>query len=65
MLLGARFDMPTDYMLLNLWGFDAVTGQELWNVTHGQETREKTLLLVLLMVTMADLHFLVLQITTD
>ena len=36
--LGARFDMPTDYMLLNLWGFDAVTGQELWNVTHGQET---------------------------
>ena len=36
--LGARFDMPTDYMLLNLWGFDALTGQELWNVTHGQET---------------------------
>ena len=36
--LGARFDMPTDYMLLNLWGFDVMTGQELWNVTHGQET---------------------------
>ena len=36
--LGARFDMPTDHMLLNLWGFDALTGQELWNVTHGQET---------------------------
>ena len=35
--LGARFDMPTDYMLLNLWGFDVMTGQELWNVTHGQE----------------------------
>ena len=36
--LGARFDMPTDYMLLSLWGFDVITGQELWNVTHGQET---------------------------
>ena len=36
--LGSRFDMPTDYMLLNLWGFDVMTGQELWNVTHGQET---------------------------
>ena len=36
--LGARFDMPTDYMLLNLWAFDVLTGQELWNVNHGEET---------------------------
>ena len=36
--LGARFDMPTDYMLLNLWAFDVSTGQELWNVNHGEET---------------------------
>ena len=36
--LGARFDMPTDYMLSNLWAFDVLTGQELWNVNHGEET---------------------------
>tara|TARA_A100001035_G_scaffold260776_1_gene239278 strand:- start:611 stop:970 length:360 start_codon:yes stop_codon:yes gene_type:complete len=36
--LGARFDLPTDYMLLNLWAFDILTGQELWNINHGQET---------------------------
>ena len=36
--LGARFDLPTDYMLLNLWAFDVFTGQELWNVNHGEET---------------------------
>jgi outer membrane protein assembly factor BamB len=36
--LGARFDLPTDYMLLNLWAFDVLTGQELWNVNHGEET---------------------------
>ena len=36
--LGARFDMPADYMLSNLWAFDVLTGQELWNVNHGEET---------------------------
>lgn len=36
--LGARFDMPTDYMLSNLWAFDVLTGQELWNVNHGEAT---------------------------
>ena len=36
--LGAQFDMPTDYMLLNLWAFDGLTGQELWNVNLGEET---------------------------
>ena len=36
--LGARFDLPTDYMLLNLWSFDVLTGQELWNVNYGEET---------------------------
>ena len=25
-------------MLLNLWAFDILTGQELWNINHGQET---------------------------
>ena len=36
--LGARFDLPTDYMLLNLWAFDVLTGQELWNVNYSEET---------------------------
>ena len=36
--LGARFDMPTDYMLSNLWAFDVLTGQELWNVNYSEET---------------------------
>ena len=36
--LGAQFDMPTDYMLLNLWAFDVLSGQELWNVNLGEET---------------------------
>ena len=36
--LGARFDMPTDYMLLNLWAFDRLTVQELWNINYSDET---------------------------
>jgi len=36
--LGARFNMPTDYMLSNLWAFDVLTGQELWNVNYSEET---------------------------
>ena len=36
--LGARFDIPTDYMLSNLWAFDVLTGQELWNVNYSEET---------------------------
>ena len=36
--LGARFDMPTDYMLSNLWAFDVLTGQELWNINYSEET---------------------------
>ena len=63
--LGARFDMPTDYMLLNLWGFDAVTGQELWNVTHGQETAGENFATGIVNGYDGGFTFLVLQITTD